>query len=77
MYIVMNLFAYASYSQGDPSPRVELLHNIDPLFAPPTNTSMPVMGKKVFNETIRAAIRLGDWKLITGSPGRWHSLNFY
>ncbi|XP_038067302.1 arylsulfatase B-like isoform X2 [Patiria miniata] len=56
-------------SRGDPSPREELLHNIDPLYAPPTTHSMPVIRAKVFNETIRAAIRSGDWKLITGSPG--------
>ncbi|XP_038067304.1 arylsulfatase B-like [Patiria miniata] len=56
-------------SRGDPSPRKEILHNIDPLFPRPKTHSMSVIGTKVFNETIRAAIRSGDWKLITGSPG--------
>ncbi|XP_033646949.1 arylsulfatase B-like [Asterias rubens] len=56
-------------SNGYPSPRHELLHNIDPLTIVKPANATKVMGSKVFNETIRAAIRSGDWKLITGDPG--------
>ncbi|KAK3094132.1 hypothetical protein FSP39_024506 [Pinctada imbricata] len=47
------------------SPRTTLLHNIDPL--------SPLKGNKMFNNTfdtrVRAALRYGDWKIITGDPG--------
>ncbi|XP_050413813.2 arylsulfatase J isoform X1 [Patella vulgata] len=48
-------------SHGAKSPRTELLHNIDPL---------QVWGKRAFADTfdnrVSAAIRAGDWKLLTG-----------
>ena len=53
------------YFSGFASPRTELLHNIDPLF--------PHSGKPRANSTFdtrtRAALRSGDWKIITGYPG--------
>ena len=53
------------FSQGKPSPRKELLHNIDILY--------PKIGAPMFTDTfdtrIRAALRVGDWKIITGNPG--------
>ncbi|XP_046580313.1 arylsulfatase B-like [Haliotis rubra] len=56
---------WKTISEGGASPRKELLHNIDILTQP--------KGAKLFNNTfdtrIRAAIRVGDWKLITGDPG--------
>ena len=58
-----------SISIGEPSPRKEILHNIDPL--------MPKHGSRLniskFDNRMRAAIRVGDWKLITGNPlqGSW------
>ena len=50
------------------SPRTEILHNIDPLSALPQKKI--VMG---FDTSVHAAIRVGDWKLLTGDPGdsRW------
>merc|ERR1719495_2126741 len=52
-------------SQGKPSPRHILLHNID--------IKYKKKGKPMFNDTfdtsVRAAIRVGDMKLITGDPG--------
>ena len=49
-----------------PSPRKELLHNIDPL--------AKLVGDKLdwspFDNRVRAAIRVGRWKLITGHPGK-------
>nr|XP_033785407.1 arylsulfatase B [Geotrypetes seraphini] len=76
---------WKTISEGIPSPRVELLHNIDPIFensspCPGKNTSKPVSKVhpfvwkgSVFNISIHAAIRYKNWKLLTGNPGcrRW------
>ncbi|XP_028318527.1 arylsulfatase B [Gouania willdenowi] len=66
-------------SKGLASPRLELLHNIDPLFvdmgpcpsAPSLSTSP--WSRSGFNVSIHAAIRSSNWKLLTGYPGcnRW------
>ena len=60
---------WKSISHGEPSPRKELLHNIDPL--------LPKRGSRLnisrFDNRVQAAIRVGNWKLITGDPlyGSW------
>ncbi|KAM6224324.1 arylsulfatase B [Rhynchocyon petersi] len=70
---------WKTISEGSPSPRVELLHNIDPNFvdtAPCSEHSM-ASGKdgssfpeySVFNTSFHAAIRHRNWKLLTGYPG--------
>ncbi|XP_012939262.1 arylsulfatase B [Aplysia californica] len=57
---------------GKPSRRTVLLHNIDQLF--------PKRGVPLYNDTfdtsVRAAVRVGDMKLITGDPGdaKWWPL---
>nr|KAG5702849.1 hypothetical protein BaRGS_001931 [Batillaria attramentaria] len=56
---------WATISEGKASPRTELLHNIDILFHPAGDTSYP----GAFDTRVRAAIRSGDMKLITGDPG--------
>ena len=50
------------------SPRLEILHNIDPLFSKARGKFR--MG---FDTSVHAGIRVGDWKLLTGNPGfsRW------
>ncbi len=52
-------------STNSSSPRKELLHNIDPLY--PLSGALRYKG--TFDHRYRAAIRVGDWKLITGAPG--------
>ena len=47
------------------SPRKEILHNIDPLFDP---AGVPKYNG-TFKTSTRAALRVGDWKIITGEPG--------
>lgn len=52
-------------SKNAASPRKELLHNIDILFRPSGKQRYP----DTFDTRVRAAIRVGDYKLITGNPG--------
>ena len=52
------------------SPRKDILHNIDPLFKP-AGTPLPNV---TFDTTQRAALRSGDWKIITGNPGQINEL---
>ncbi|XP_072044306.1 arylsulfatase B-like isoform X2 [Amphiura filiformis] len=55
-----------------PSPRTEILHNIDPMLT--TSTVSDVTGDSgEFNSNVNAAIRVGDWKLITHeqTTGTW------
>ncbi|XP_053557347.1 arylsulfatase B [Bombina bombina] len=73
-------------SEGSASPRVEILHNIDPLYEDTTPCSTSNETTKsitsgssskwedsLFNVSVHAAIRHGKWKLLTGDPGcdRW------
>ena len=55
---------WETISQYAVSPRTELLLNIDPLESGPEPRL--VMG---FDTSVRAGIRVGDWKLLTGDPG--------
>uniref|UniRef100_A0A8C3A5A2 Sulfatase N-terminal domain-containing protein n=1 Tax=Cyclopterus lumpus TaxID=8103 RepID=A0A8C3A5A2_CYCLU len=52
---------WPAISEGRESPRQEILHNIDPLI----NKSP----EAPWDASVQAAIRVGDWKLLTGDPG--------
>nr|XP_048311899.1 arylsulfatase B [Myodes glareolus] len=73
---------WRTISEGVPSPRVELLHNIDRDFfdsspcpgqsmAAEKNDSFPIE-YSAFNTSIHAGIRYKNWKLLTGYPGCGH-----
>jgi len=53
-------------SNGAQSPRKELLHNIDLL----TTKHGKRLNISQFDNRIAAAIRVGNWKLVTGNPGK-------
>ena len=54
---------WETLSKGEPSPRKEILHNIDPIDAYWNGHYEP------YKHCRQAAIRVGDWKLLTGCPG--------
>lgn len=59
---------WEAISEGRPSPRLDILHNIDPIYAKAKNGSWKA-GYGIWNTAIQAALRVGDWKLLTGVPG--------
>ncbi|XP_016363114.1 arylsulfatase I-like isoform X3 [Sinocyclocheilus anshuiensis] len=59
---------WETISNGKESPRLEILHNIDPLYNPAWHGSLK-NGYGIWNTAIQAAVRVGDWKLLTGNPG--------
>ncbi|KAJ8390290.1 hypothetical protein AAFF_G00108590 [Aldrovandia affinis] len=67
----LNLDGYdvwEAISEGMPSPRQDILHNIDPIYTKAKNGSWKA-GHGIWNTAVQAAIRVGDWKLLTGVPG--------
>jgi arylsulfatase B/arylsulfatase I/J len=60
---------WETINTGEPSPRTELLHNIDPVKTPWYGKR----GSRGYQWCPQAALRVGDWKLLTGCPGdsRW------
>ncbi|XP_033123970.1 arylsulfatase B-like [Anneissia japonica] len=65
---------WRSIRDGTCSQRHEILHNIDPLWVVPGGRDW-VNAMSPFNVSINAAIRFGDWKLLTGDDGRtgWYA----
>ncbi|KAI9526676.1 hypothetical protein NQZ68_036941 [Dissostichus eleginoides] len=59
---------WEAISEGHPSPRHDILHNIDPIYTKAKNGSWKA-GYGLWNTAIRAALRVGHWKLLTGVPG--------
>ncbi|XP_692237.2 arylsulfatase I [Danio rerio] len=58
---------WPTISEGKESPRLEILHNIDPLNRRSRGSLKDGYG--LWDTTVQAAIRVGDWKLLTGDPG--------
>ncbi len=68
------------HSQGKPSPRYELLHNIRSVrikendnhqTTEKENALWGKFSRLPFNPEISAAIRFGKWKLVTGLHGKY------
>uniref|UniRef100_A0A8D3A305 Sulfatase N-terminal domain-containing protein n=1 Tax=Scophthalmus maximus TaxID=52904 RepID=A0A8D3A305_SCOMX len=60
---------WKTISEGSESPRREILHNIDPLHKAAAQTTSWDTEGPVWDASVQAAIRVGDWKLLTGDPG--------
>ncbi|XP_017284965.1 arylsulfatase I [Kryptolebias marmoratus] len=63
---------WGSISEGLPCPRTEILFNIDPVSRKPGEPYDKVLVLNAFgiwDTAIRAAVRVGDWKLLTGNVG--------
>ncbi|XP_022088361.1 arylsulfatase B-like isoform X2 [Acanthaster planci] len=54
---------------GSPSPRNEILHNIDPFEGHDHPFTDSLYNNFTFTLKMRSAIRVGDWKLLTGPVG--------
>ncbi|XP_039702834.1 arylsulfatase J [Pteropus medius] len=79
---------WEALSEGQRSPRVDILHNIDPVYARAAHGSWAA-GHGIWDTAVQSAIRVRHWKLLTGNPGagdwvppqafsslgpsRWHS----
>nr|XP_008516307.1 PREDICTED: arylsulfatase J isoform X1 [Equus przewalskii] len=59
---------WETISEGLRSPRVDILHNIDPIYTKAKNGSLAA-GYGIWNTAIQSAIRVQHWKLLTGNPG--------
>ncbi|XP_023681164.1 arylsulfatase J [Paramormyrops kingsleyae] len=59
---------WEAISEGRPSPRQDILHNIDPVYIKARAGSWEA-GLGVWDTSVQAALRVGRWKLLTGVPG--------
>ncbi|XP_041865442.1 arylsulfatase I isoform X2 [Melanotaenia boesemani] len=63
---------WGTISKGLPSPRTEILFNIDPVSRKPEepyDKALVRNGFGIWDTAVRAALRVGDWKLLTGNVG--------
>ncbi|XP_056148286.1 arylsulfatase I [Lampris incognitus] len=63
---------WGAISEGQPCPRTEILFNIDPVSrrpGEPFDHMLLLNGFGIWDTAVRAAIRAGDWKLLTGNVG--------
>jgi len=63
---------WGSISEGLPCPRTEILLNIDPVSRKPEepyDKALMLNGFGIWDTAIRAALRVGDLKLLTGNVG--------
>ena len=70
LYSLPIFFTYSHFicSTSSPSPRKELLVNIDPLNVTHTMHRYP----HSFDTRIQAVYRTDEWKIITGNPGNYY-----
>ncbi|KAM3937474.1 arylsulfatase J [Leptodactylus fuscus] len=59
---------WETLSEGKRTPRIDILHNIDPMYTKARNGSWKA-GFGIWNTAIQSAIRVNQWKLLTGNPG--------
>ncbi|XP_078000117.1 arylsulfatase J-like [Glandiceps talaboti] len=60
-------------SEGATSIRREILYNIDPLyFHPMVRQGVMYIDNPYFDITTQAALRVDNWKILTGRPGKGH-----
>ncbi len=65
---------WGAISSGLPCPRTEILFNIDPVSRKHGEVNPRLLnlnGFGIWDTGVRAAIRVGDWKLLTGNVGDW------
>lgn len=63
---------WGTISEDLPCPRTEILFNIDPVSRKPGEPyyyALELNGFGIWDTAVRAAIRAGDWKLLTGNVG--------
>uniref|UniRef100_A0A4W6DBQ7 Si:dkey-174i8.1 n=1 Tax=Lates calcarifer TaxID=8187 RepID=A0A4W6DBQ7_LATCA len=63
---------WGAISEDLPCPRTEILFNIDPVSrkpGEPYDKALVLNGFGIWDTAVRAAIRAGDWKLLTGNVG--------
>ncbi|XP_076851943.1 arylsulfatase I [Brachyhypopomus gauderio] len=63
---------WGTISRGLPCPRTEILFNIDPVsqrLSESDQQSLTVSGFGIWDTGVRAALRVGHWKLLTGNVG--------
>ncbi|XP_010890608.3 arylsulfatase I isoform X1 [Esox lucius] len=63
---------WGAISRGLPCPRTEILFNIDPVSRKPGEADPRTLARNgfgIWDTAVRAAIRAGDWKLLTGNVG--------
>ncbi|XP_014406023.1 PREDICTED: arylsulfatase J [Myotis brandtii] len=59
---------WEAISEGLRSPRVDILHNIDPVYTKAKHGSWAA-GYGIWDTAVQSAIRVQHWKLLTGNPG--------
>uniref|UniRef100_A0A671RH96 Si:dkey-174i8.1 n=1 Tax=Sinocyclocheilus anshuiensis TaxID=1608454 RepID=A0A671RH96_9TELE len=70
---------WGAISSGLPCPRTEILFNIDPVSRKHGEVDLRLLnlnGFGIWDTRVRAAIRAGDWKLLTGNvgPQQWQGM---
>ena len=70
-YYCCQCMMFYSKRSENPSPRTELLHNINPDASLEGDNLYP----DIFDVRVQSAIRVGDYKLLTGSTGMKYCSN--